>query len=197
MIIMGMNKLMAEAKNVAYCVGMDPKDYAAARSVFPDATMMDFQTYDKTYEAVANGECDVAVVPFEKSFSGEVGHVLDLLFAGDLKVCHAFGFDNGMEVVRYAVISREEVKPEDGDLWFLMMFTVKDETGSLAKAINIISSYGYNMRILRSRPMKDLPWHYYFYCEAQGDDTTENGKQMLAVMQAACPSVKVLGRYAE
>ena len=37
-------------------------------------------------EAVEKGECDVAVLPIENSFAGEVGQVLDLMFSGDLYV---------------------------------------------------------------------------------------------------------------
>lgn len=75
------------------------------------------------------------------------------------------------------------------------MFTVKDETGGLAKAINIISAFSFNMRIMRSRPMRDLPWNYYFYAEAIGDDTSENGKRMINALKSSCPIVKVAGRY--
>lgn len=98
---------------------------------------------------------------------------------------------------RFAVFSRVENKPDatrKGGA-FLLLFTVKDEAGGLAKAVNIISAYDFNMRVLRSRPMKDLPWHYYFYVEAEGDDASENGQRMIAALRGACPMVKVVGRY--
>ena len=75
------------------------------------------------------------------------------------------------------------------------MFTVKDEAGALAKAINVIDAYGFNMRVLRSRPVRNLPWHYYFYVEAEGDDASENGKKMLSALGHICPVLKVVGRY--
>ena len=98
---------------------------------------------------------------------------------------------------RFAVFSRVGNQPggrRDGA--FLLLFTVKDEVGGLAKAVNLISAYNFNLRVLRSRPMKDLPWHYYFYAEAEGDDSTENGKKMVAALRGICPMVKVVGRYA-
>lgn len=98
---------------------------------------------------------------------------------------------------RFAVFSRAE-RPSTGSRdsgAFLLLFTVKDEAGGLAKAINVISAYGFNMRVLRSRPMKKLPWHYYFYVEAEGDDASEDGHRMLAALRGACPMVKVIGRY--
>ena len=72
---------------------------------------------------------------------------------------------------------------------------MKDEAGGLAKAVNIISAYNFNMRVLRSRPMKGLSWHYYFYVEAEGDDASENGQKMIAALRGACPMVRVVGRY--
>ena len=98
---------------------------------------------------------------------------------------------------RFAVFSRVEALPAQKRRGgaFLLLFTVKDEAGGLAKAINIISAYNFNMRVLRSRPMKDLPWHYYFYAEAEGDDASENGQRMISALRGACPMVKVAGRY--
>jgi chorismate mutase/prephenate dehydratase len=98
---------------------------------------------------------------------------------------------------RFAVFSRVEDRPagkQKGGA-FILLFTVKDEAGGLAKAVNIISAYNFNMRVLRSRPMKDLPWHYYFYVEAEGDDSSENGQRMINALRSACPMIKVVGRY--
>ena len=65
----------------------------------------------------------------------------------------------------------------------------------LAKAINLISAYNFNMRVLRSRPMHNLPWHYYFYAELEGNDNSENGQRMLNTLKGVCPMMKVVGRY--
>ena len=98
---------------------------------------------------------------------------------------------------RFAVLSRVEghVSAGKDDSAFILMFTVKDEAGGLAKAVDIISAFGYNMRVLRSHPVQDLPWHYYFYVEAEGDDSSENGRRMITALRGACPMVKVVGRY--
>lgn len=98
---------------------------------------------------------------------------------------------------RFAAFSRIEgtIAESASESAFLLLFTVKDEAGGLAKAVNIISAYDFNMRVLRSRPVKDLPWHYYFYVEAEGDDMSENGRRMISALQGVCPMVKVVGRY--
>ena len=51
------------------------------------------------------------------------------------------------------------------------------------------------MRTLRSRPMKELLWQYYFYVEAEGDIFDENGKQCLEELKACCDQIKVVGSY--
>ena len=77
----------------------------------------------------------------------------------------------------------------------ILMFTVRNEAGALAKAVDVIGRYGFNMRTLRSRPMKELLWQYYFYLEAEGDINSEEGRQMLRVLEMYCDRLKVLGTY--
>ena len=105
--------------------------------------------------------------------------------------------ESRINTTRFAVFSRVENKvtgKRDGSA-FLLLFTVKDEAGGLAKAINVISAYNFNMRVLRSRPMKGLAWHYYFYAEVEGDDSSENGRRMISALRGTCPGLKVVGRY--
>ena len=78
---------------------------------------------------------------------------------------------------------------------FTLMFTVKNEAGSLAKTLNIIGSYGYNMRSLRSRPMKELMWNYYFYVELEGNPNTGDGKEMIKALEIFCDKLKLVGTY--
>lgn len=77
----------------------------------------------------------------------------------------------------------------------VLMFSVKHEAGSLAKAIGIIGKYGYNMTALRSRPLKKHSWQYYFYVEIDGSTDTENGKKMLEELNVLCDKLKVAGSF--
>ena len=181
---------------IAYCAGMDPEDYKAASSVAPGAVRVDCANYEKTYEAVVSGDCDVCVLPFEGSRSGEVAHVMDLLYSGDLSIVKVFKWDTGEETVRYAVLSKtpNESGFEDGTR-FMMIFTLLNVQGTLVKAINAISSRGFNIRFLHSRPLTYEEWGYYFYIECDGDDTTPEGQEMLASLKSACETFKFIGRY--
>lgn len=78
---------------------------------------------------------------------------------------------------------------------FILTFTVKNEAGSLSQAISIIASYGYNMRCLRSRPMKNAIWNYYFYCELDGAVNCDEGKSMIRALGVCCQDLKIAGIF--
>lgn len=191
---MGTN--LQNLNRIAYCAGMDPEDYKAACFITPDASHIDYANYDKTYEAVVSGECDACVLPFERSRSGKVNHTMDLFYQGDLSIIKVFKWNSGEEIVRYAVLARDENESacEDGSR-FMMIFTVKNVQGSLVKAINAISSNGFNIRFLHTRPLRTEEWGYYFYTECDGDDKSPEGQKMLADLEAVCETLKFVGRY--
>ncbi len=95
---------------------------------------------------------------------------------------------------RFAVFTRAENTQTPGTCSALM-FTVRNEAGALARAIDVIGHYGFNMRTLRSRPMKELLWQYYFYVEAEGDLHTQNGQDMLRALAVFCDKLKPVGCY--
>lgn len=104
--------------------------------------------------------------------------------------------ESDLNTTRFAVFSRaENARITDRDAGFMLLFTVNHVAGALANAIQIIGKYGFNMRVLRSRPMKELPWHYYFYAEMEGDDQSEAGRSMIGELAAYCNLVKVAGRF--
>lgn len=105
--------------------------------------------------------------------------------------------DSGLNATRFAVFSRADNQPPDGrDLRFLLLFTVHHVPGALAGAVQVIGRHGFNMRALRSRPMKDLPWQYYFLAELEGDDRSAAGQSMMTELAEHCKTLKVAGRYA-
>ena len=52
------------------------------------------------------------------------------------------------------------------------------------------------MRTLRSRPMKELMWQYYFYVETDGNVHSPNGQQMLKELSGCCDRLRVVGTFA-
>ena len=90
--------------------------------------------------------------------------------------------------------NRTTSKSEMGE-HFILMFTVKNEAGALAETLKIIGEHGFNMRCLRSRPMKELLWNYYFYAELEGNVYTEKGTQLLKELETYCDKLKVAGSF--
>lgn len=94
---------------------------------------------------------------------------------------------------RFLVIAREPAKTRGRQV--AMLIAVNDDPGSLAKAIEVLSSRGLNMDTLQSRPLKERPFEYFFYIQANGelDDASEAAlKQELADV---CTTLKWLGSY--
>lgn len=255
--------------------------HIAAGKIFTSGTRVAYPNFSEAYRAVVDGECDCAVLPIENSSAGEVGNVIDLIFAGSLYVngvyelsvsqnligvpdstvaeikkvvshiqaleqCDAYIKQHGFEVsmcdntaiaaqkvaemgdrsvaaiastetaelygltvldsnineshvntTRFAVLSRSEHfktvnKPDNHSI---LMFTVRNEAGFLAKAINVIGEHGFNMRNLRSRSMKELLWQYYFYVEVEGNVNTAEGQKMLEDLSKYCDKLKVVGSF--
>ncbi len=247
--------------------------------IFPDGELVSYRDFKSCYDSVLNGESDVAVLPIENSYAGEVGQTIDLIFSGSLFIngiyeleihqnllgcsdatvddikkvtshpqalsqCHDYialrGFDTeeanntavaakvvaekndkslgaiasaetaeiyGLKVIeaninksgenttRFAVLSK--VRASSCSLSnSVLMFTVKNEAGSLANAISIIGKYGYNMTALRSRPLKKHSWQYYFYVEIDGTTENENGREMIKELSKSCDKLKVAGTFA-
>ena len=253
--------------------------HIAAGRIFPDSSRIACRDFKAAYDAVLSGECDVAVLPIENSYVGEVGQTIDLIFSGTLYIngiyelevrqnllgvpgakledvrkvishpqalsqCHDFiqlrGLKTedasntavaakavaemqdktlgaiasvetarlyGLEVLqsninhssenttRFAVLSKvRAVTPAFTSS--VLMFTVKNEAGSLANAISIIGQYGYNMTALRSRPLRKHSWQYYFYIEIDGSTNTDEGRRMLQELGKVCDQLKVAGAFA-
>ncbi len=103
--------------------------------------------------------------------------------------------DSNANTTRFAVFSgvKETGRKTGGS--FILMFTVKNAAGALARAISIIGEHGFNMKVLRSHPMKELAWQYYFYIEAEGSPDGEAGEDMLAALSEVCDRLKVVGGY--
>ena len=270
---------MQSGLKVAYSGVEGAFAHIAAGRIFPDGNRVSYRDFKSAYESVVSGESDVAIIPIENSYAGEVGQAIDLIFSGNLFIngiyeleihqnllglpdatvddikkvtshpqalsqCHDYitlrGFDaeesnntaaaaktvadmkdkslgaiasvetaeiyglkvleaninkSGENTTRFAVLSK--VKADTPSLSSsVLMFTVKNEAGSLANAISIIGKYGYNMTALRSRPLKKHSWQYYFYIEIDGITETEAGKKMIKELSKECDKLKVVGTFA-
>ena len=270
---------MQNGLKVAYSGVEGAFAHIAAGRIFPDSQRISCRDFQSAYDAVVSGTCDVAVLPIENSYAGEVGQTMDLIFSGNLYIngiyeleihqnllgipgavvqdirkvtshpqalgqCHDYiafrGFDteettntavaaklvaekqdksygaiasaetaqlyglnvleaninkSGENTTRFAVLSKVMANsPALSNS--VLMFTVKNEAGSLAKAISIIGRYGYNMTALRSRPLKKHSWQYYFYIEIDGTINNDTGADMMEQLGQVCDQLKIAGTFA-
>ncbi len=103
--------------------------------------------------------------------------------------------ESAVNTTRFAVFTKNISENTDKSGRFILLFTVNDEVGALAKAVNIICAHGFNMRVLRSRPVKNIPWQYYFYVEADGDRNSDEAVKMLRELEVCCEKLKAAGHY--
>ncbi|MBP5491496.1 MAG: bifunctional chorismate mutase/prephenate dehydratase [Clostridiales bacterium] len=110
--------------------------------------------------------------------------------------------ESSRNTTRFAVFVRSTsngieriMKKEKENENTILLFTIKHVAGSLAKAVSIIGQHDFNMRVIRSRPVKDINWQYYFYTELEGRLDTPSGKKMLEDLKSACELIKIVGTY--
>jgi len=105
--------------------------------------------------------------------------------------------ESAQNTTRFAVFSKNRDVMKNNDIYstFILMFTVKNEAGSLARAIAILGNHGYNMKVIRSRPVKNENWQYYFYTEVEGRIASQEGEKMLNDLEKECDMFKVIGTY--
>ena len=105
--------------------------------------------------------------------------------------------ESRINTTRFAAFSRvaHRPAPNESDVRSLLLFSVRNEAGALAKAIGIIGQHGFNMCTLRSRPIKETLWEYYFYVEVEGDLGGPEGEQMLSELATYCDRLKTVGTF--
>lgn len=104
--------------------------------------------------------------------------------------------DSG-NTTRFAVFSRIPRGVTSGERNFIVLFTVRDEAGTLSQAVSVFGEFGCNLKALKSRPSKDVIWNYYFFVEGEGELSAEDEKKMLDKLSEVCTNVRLVGRYAK
>ncbi len=75
---------MQNGLKVAYSGVEGAFAHIAAGRIFPESNRVSCKDFKAAYDSVVNGENDVAVLPIENSYAGEVGQTMDLIFSGTL-----------------------------------------------------------------------------------------------------------------
>ena len=77
---------MQNGLKVAYSGVPGAFAHIASGRIFPESTLVSCRDFQEAYDCVCSGNCDVAVLPIENSYAGEVGQTIDLIFSGNLYI---------------------------------------------------------------------------------------------------------------
>ena len=97
---------------------------------------------------------------------------------------------------RFLVIGRNEPPPSGRDKTSLL-FAVKNEPGSLGRALRSFEAHGVNLSMIASRPSKNAAWEYVQFVDLQGHEKEAPVQEALAELRSHSIYVTVLGSYPE
>lgn len=60
--------------------------WLATKNLYPNATLINFQTFEEVFRAVSLQTIQYGILPIENSYTGEIGDILDLLFKYDIHI---------------------------------------------------------------------------------------------------------------
>lgn len=102
--------------------------------------------------------------------------------------------DNAHNTTRFLVISPKTCPPTGNDRTSVM-FSVRDEPGSLHKALEPFEKFAINMSKIESRPSKRRAWEYFFFVDVAGHCEDSDLADVIRQLEKHCSFVKVLGSY--
>lgn len=97
-------------------------------------------------------------------------------------------------MTRFLVVGHHCSERTGEDKTFVL-FSVKDEAGALANALNLLAKHGLNLTNIQLRPSGMKAWEYMFFVDIEGHKDDEPVKEALAELGKASILVKMLGSY--
>lgn len=76
-----------------------------------------------------------------------------------------------------------------------LVFTVRNEPGTLLRALEAFASRGVNLSSLESRPSRTAAWEYVFWADVDADAADPACAAALADLSATATTVRILGSY--
>ncbi len=101
---------LMEGMRVAYSGVKGAFAQLAAGKIFPEASALPYADFAAAYKAVENDECDVAVLPIENSYNGDVGQVMDLAYFGSLHINGIFELEVTQNLLGLAGATLEDIR---------------------------------------------------------------------------------------
>ena len=142
---------------------------------------------------------DTAGAVAEVARNGDVAHAA-LAGAGAAR-------EHGMEILaegvetdvqnytRFVVLAREGRAEVPDPTRASIVFSARDEPGSLFQVLQVLADNSLNMKKLESRPIPGSPWEYMFYVDLDVPAERALFDRAMEQVQAAAASYRLLGMY--
>lgn len=95
-------------------------------------------------------------------------------------------------ITKFAVLSTRQTRTGERTM---LLATVPHRPGGLLKLLEPFYHEGINLTMIYSRPLKNNPWHYYFFLEFEGSLEQENVERCLAKIPREGYTLRVCGSY--
>ena len=102
--------------------------------------------------------------------------------------------DSATNTTRFLVLSERTCPPTGNDRTSIM-FSVRNEPGSLYNALAPFNRFSINMSKIESRPSKRRDWEYFFFVDMLGHCEETELVSALEELKKHCSFVKILGSY--
>ncbi len=102
--------------------------------------------------------------------------------------------DRSQNTTRFLVIAREKAKRAKHNKTSIM-FSIKDEAGSLLKVLQLFGKNQINLSKIQSRPLRNRPWEYLFYVDFEGHIEDPKIEKVAHTLMKRCMFFRVLGSY--
>ncbi|MBN1217639.1 MAG: prephenate dehydratase [Anaerolineae bacterium] len=111
-----------------------------------------------------------------------------------MHILHANVQDDAENFTRFVVVAREPVVPQ-GEAKTSIVFSMKNEPGSLFKCLAVFALRDIDLTKLESRPLQGKRWQYFFYIDFIGSQYEDCCRNALNHLQEITTFFKILGSY--
>lgn len=101
--------------------------------------------------------------------------------------------DHPSNATRFVVVSKNKAKGK-GDKCSIM-FSTLHKSGTLFRVLEVFSKANINLTRIESRPIRNTPGKYAFFCDFQGADHEGRVSKTLETLDTLTESIRLLGCY--